>query len=97
MSMFNVRVELLHHADGNDYERLHARMRAQGFATAIVAANGSRYHLPPAEYVHVSAEATQQVRDRATRVAQAGLRAGLQCRVYVLQFVDWASYALEVA
>lgn len=97
MHHFNIRVELLHGATAQDYQHLHERMRINGFISVIAGRNGARAHLPPAEYVHVSASATQTVRDLAVKVVGTGLRGGVGLRVYVVQFVDWASHGLEAA
>jgi hypothetical protein len=49
MSRFTTRVEL-HQAIRDDYMQLHAEMQQRGFTTIIVADDGRRFHLPPAEY-----------------------------------------------
>ncbi|MFM0495574.1 hypothetical protein [Paraburkholderia caledonica] len=88
---FNIRVELLGGADGNDYAHLHERMGSNHFAPFIVADNKTVHHLPPAEYVHVSEGTALQVRDHANAIIASVLRAGLSYRTYVVEFVDWAS------
>ncbi|MFM0736555.1 hypothetical protein PQQ51_04800 [Paraburkholderia xenovorans] len=95
MDRFNVRVELLNGANGDDYGALHQRMMASGFATAVVADDGRTYHLPPAEYVHVADDGARSVRNAAIAVVSDGLRPGLAFRIYVVQFVDWASENLQ--
>ncbi|WP_396328839.1 hypothetical protein [Burkholderia anthina] len=96
-NMFNVRVELLNGATAKDYDDLHVRMRAAGFNTVIVANDRSIWHLPPAEYVHVSDGNARGVRDRIAIIVKGGLRFGLAYRTYVVQVVDWASENLVAA
>lgn len=96
LAMFNVRVELLNGAGPQDYEDLHARMRRGGCNTIIVANNKTRWHLPPAEYIHVADGVSAiAVRDRIRLVVTNGLRSGLGFRTYITQVVDWASDNLE--
>jgi hypothetical protein len=95
MMRFNVRVELLNGASAQDYENLHARMMVNAYAPFIVGDDGVKYELPPAEYVHVSDLELRMVRDRASAIIARGLRAGLQYRLYVLPFADWAGVNLE--
>ncbi|HDR8928321.1 TPA: hypothetical protein QDB26_005348 [Burkholderia vietnamiensis] len=98
LSLFNIRVELLNGANPQDYDDLHARMRRNGCNTVIVANNRTRWHLPPAEYVHVAeAVSAIAVRDKVRAIVQNGLRPGLGYRTYVTQIVDWASDNLEPA
>lgn len=97
MERFNVRVELLNGANGEDYSALHQRMTAGGFASVIVADDRSTYHLPPAEYVHVANGNARSVRNTAIAVVGNDLRVGLAFRIYVVQFVDWASENLQSA
>lgn len=58
MTRFMIRVELHNARLAAQYERLHALLAAQGIVNEIVADNGQRYQLPPAEY-HYSGNATQ--------------------------------------
>lgn len=96
LSMFNVRVELLNGAVSQDYEDLHLRMRRVGFNTVIVANNRTRWHLPPAEYIHVAeGVSTIAVRDQVRGIVTLGLRPGIGFRTYVTQVVDWASDNLD--
>lgn len=100
MKNFSIRVELLGRTIAADYEHLHARMRAAGFGTVIVSSDGSKAHLPPAEYVHSTTEAlatTKTVRNKASAAASTQLRAGLSHRVFVVQMADWASMNLQPA
>ncbi|CAE6806397.1 hypothetical protein R69619_05451 [Paraburkholderia nemoris] len=96
MKNFNTRVELIHDANGSDYAELHQRMSAAGFGTIIRFNNGQSAHLPPAEYVHStnSAVTAISIRDKAGEVVTAGLRPGLSFRLYVVEFVDWATHNL---
>ncbi|HVB16639.1 MAG TPA: hypothetical protein VNF04_08915 [Stellaceae bacterium] len=48
MAIFTTRVEL-HGADEDDYETLHAEMKARRF-TQTISASGKTYQLPTAEY-----------------------------------------------
>lgn len=91
MMRFNVRVELLGVTNIQDYEQLHARMLLNGYTPFIVGDDGRKWHLPPAEYVHVSDRQVRTVRDHAAAVVARGLRLGLNYRIYVVAFVDWAS------
>jgi|GEM_PF-2216114 len=95
MNRFNIRIELLNGANGDDYAALHQRMEASEFSTIILADDKTQWKLPPAEYVHVSTGTAQTVRDLAQAVASKGLRSGLGLRVYVVIFVDWASSGLD--
>ncbi|QBB69345.1 endoribonuclease GhoS [Pseudolysobacter antarcticus] len=72
MSRFTVRVEL-HAASEADYQRLHTAMAAQRFSRIITADDGSRHHLPTAEYDHQSTETVSQVCDRTYGIA-SGVR-----------------------
>jgi hypothetical protein len=49
MASFTIRVEL-HGATRDHYLRLHGQLAQRGITTTIVADNGAKYHLPPAEY-----------------------------------------------
>jgi hypothetical protein len=49
MARFTTRVEL-HNADSDDYEDLHKYMGEKGFSRTITSENGTKYHLPSAEY-----------------------------------------------
>ncbi|WP_116137198.1 hypothetical protein [Trinickia diaoshuihuensis] len=96
MKNFNIRVELIHDANGKDYAELHQRMSSAGFGTLIRLKNGQSAHLPPAEYVYStnSVETAMSVRDKAGAAVTTGLRAGLFFRLYVVEFVDWATHNL---
>lgn len=96
MKNFSVRVELLNDANGQDYADLHQRMRNSGFDTVIAFRDGSKAHLPPAEYVHSvnGLETVLQVRDRASNAVSIGLRFGLSYRIYAVEIIDWAGHNL---
>jgi hypothetical protein len=49
MAQFTVRVEL-HNANGDDYNVLHTAMESEGFSRFITSDQGTRYHMPWAEY-----------------------------------------------
>ncbi|MGU7842039.1 hypothetical protein ACV22V_21475 [Burkholderia sp. AW33-5] len=99
MKNFNIRVEIIHDANAKDYADLHQRMSSAGFGTVIRFKNGQSAHLPPAEYVYstAAAETAMGVRDKAGAVVSTGLRAGLSFRLYVVEFVDWATHNLIAA
>ncbi|MGX9838109.1 hypothetical protein ACH32B_19290 [Enterobacter dykesii] len=67
MTNFTVRVEL-HYADADDYERLHAEMKAQGFYRTILI-DDVRWELPTAEYSVVSDLTPEQVLSKAQAAA----------------------------
>lgn len=50
MKRFIIRVELHNARTAAQYERLHALLARHGIGNEIVADNGQRYRLPPAEY-----------------------------------------------
>ena len=60
MTMFMIRPEL-HRANEADYQKLHPLMAARGFLRQIVADDGRKFWLPPAEYVTVTAMSRDQV------------------------------------
>jgi hypothetical protein len=67
MAKFTTRVEL-HDADYDDYETLHAAMKAEGFTRTI--SNGNQeYYLPTAEYNREAALDKSQVLASAKRAA----------------------------
>lgn len=72
MADFMTRVEL--HGVRNDsevYENLHAAMERAGFSRRIRAADGTWYHLPPAQYAASGNHTIEFVRDTAASVAQS--------------------------
>lgn len=50
MTRFMIRIELHNARLAAQYERLHALLARHGMVNEIVADNGQRYRLPPAEY-----------------------------------------------
>jgi hypothetical protein len=68
MAQFTVRVEL-HNADDDDYEALHSAMKSEGFSRFIKSDDGTKYHLPPAEYVRSGELTRKQVLDSAKSAA----------------------------
>lgn len=70
MAEFFVRVEM-RGADRAEYEELHRRMQAAGFACQICAESGPTLQLPPAEY-HAILDTTnvEAVRDQALIIAR---------------------------
>lgn len=70
MSKYTVRVELHDNADERDYETLHAAMSRKGFSRYIVDADGTRYHLPHAEYNCDLEYDRNEVRDQAKGAAE---------------------------
>jgi hypothetical protein len=70
MTMFMVRPEL-HRANEADYQKLHPLMAARGMLRQIVADDGRKYWLPPAEYVTVTDMSRAQVLAAAKACAAA--------------------------
>ena len=68
MADFTVRIEL-HGASGEDYEKLHERMKVHGYAREVQGDDGKWYHLPTAEYVTTKALSSSQVRDEVRTVS----------------------------
>jgi hypothetical protein len=68
-----IRVEL-HYANEAHYEKLHTLMAARGMLRYIVADNGSKYLLPPAEYTTVTNSTRDQVVAAAKECAAAVIR-----------------------
>lgn len=79
MTNFTTRVEL-HDANGADYQNLHAAMQAEGFSRTIVSENGTRYHLPTAEYNFVGPLTRAEVLAKA-RAAAAKVRKSFEVLV----------------
>jgi hypothetical protein len=69
---YMIRVEL-HGASYAHYERLHVALAAKGVTNVIAGDNGSRYKLPPAEYIYGGRESVVQVRDAVYQVAASVL------------------------
>ena len=70
MANFLVRV-VLHGANNDNYESLHAKMEQLGFLRTIKGSDGIIYDLPHAEYSIVSAHSAGQVRDYVRGAADA--------------------------
>jgi hypothetical protein len=70
MTMFMIRPEL-HRANEADYQKLHPLMAANGMLRQIVADDGRRYWLPPAEYVTVTTKSRAEVLASAKACAAA--------------------------
>jgi hypothetical protein len=68
MATFTTRVEL-HGATRDDYETLHDAMEGEGFSRKIKGDDGTRYHLPEAEYTISGVLTRTDVLDRAERAA----------------------------
>ena len=68
MALFTVRVEL-HHAQGPDYEVLHAAMEQVGFSRSITGGDGHTYSMPWAEYNGSGNLTSAEVRDIAHTAA----------------------------
>lgn len=65
---YTVRVEL-HRATIDDYEQLHAAMKAAGFSRFITDRDNVKYHLPTAEYNYEGDASRDQVLEKARRAA----------------------------
>ncbi len=73
MANFTVRVELHSVSDLNhpSYTKLHAAMEKGGFSRTVLGSSGKRYHLPRAEYDFSSDLTREEVRDKASAIANA--------------------------
>jgi hypothetical protein len=69
MAQFTVRVEL-HHASQDDYDALHSAMEEEGFSRQIKSSDGTRYHLPTAEYNCTSNANRNEILSSATAAAR---------------------------
>jgi hypothetical protein len=91
MTRATARVEL-HLASAADYLALHGAMDSEGFSRIVVATDGSRYQLPPGEYVHASIGSLDDARTRAMR---ASTRTGRASSIFVAGWDgSWASQNL---
>lgn len=92
MNNFIIRV-LLHNADANDYLKLQQKLAALGAVDVILASDGKRYKLPPAEYVYSGNESAEVVRQVCVNTANA---IGKTCAVLVSQtsHVVWQGLAV---
>lgn len=70
MTMYIIRVEL-HGANAQQYHSLASKLAASGVRDVIIANDGSRYKLPPAEYVYSGSETLEQVVASVKRIANA--------------------------
>ncbi|MBD8241336.1 type V toxin-antitoxin system endoribonuclease antitoxin GhoS [Pantoea agglomerans] len=70
MARYIVRVEL-RGADSEDYENLHKKMEAKGYSREIQDGNGTRFHLPTAEYTTVKSSTAYNVREEVRGVASS--------------------------
>lgn len=78
MAQFIIRVVLHDNATWQDYNNLAAQMAAVGAVDVILADDGGRYRLPPAEYVMNGPATAVQARDLAANaVARVGKRYGV--------------------
>jgi hypothetical protein len=68
MPRFTVRVEL-HQAKAEDYEVLHTAMEGEGFSRFITSDDGTRFHMPWAEYNRESNITRDAVLESAKRAA----------------------------
>ena len=69
MPKFTTRVQLNGNPTWDDYTRLHAAMRAQGFSQAITDTQGAVYQLPHAEYNLESTLSRKEVLSSAKQAA----------------------------
>lgn len=70
MSRYTVRVELHNYPQESDYQKLHDGMAQRGFSRYIIDSEGTRYHLPLAEYNIESEEDKNEVLARAKIAAK---------------------------
>jgi len=68
MTSYTTRVEL-HDAESDDYTRLHAAMKKQGFTQTITSDKGTVYPLPTAEYNYIGDRTRSQVLEAAKQAA----------------------------
>lgn len=73
---YTVRIELHNDASAaNVYEALHIKMEEYGFTRTIVDYHGAKYHLPDAEYSHVSSDKTlDNILDSAVLATKATIK-----------------------
>lgn len=97
MSYFIARAEL-HGApqDSQEYDSLHRTMLSRGFYRTIAADDGSRFHLPPAEYSNFDGVDITEV---AARIQQAVVETGrgTGSTIIVHHADDWRGYRLASA
>jgi hypothetical protein len=84
MAKFITRVEL-HDARSDDYEVLHASMKAEGFERTITASDGTTYHMPTAEYFRQDNTATRM--DVLEAAKRAATKTQKTCGVIVTEAV----------
>lgn len=70
MAKFTIRVEL-HNATRIDYDDLAKRLARHSITDEILASDGKRYKLPPAEYNYVGNATLDQVYDTVKTVAES--------------------------
>lgn len=72
MALFTTRVQLNGNPGEEDYESLHAAMKAKGFSRFVKSDDGKRYHMPHAEYTRMGDLTRSQVLQDAN-AATAGV------------------------
>ena len=70
MARFLIRVEL-HSANELNYIQLHAAMAREGFSRVISSYNGTKYHLPTAEYTFDGSKILSNIYLSAERAAKS--------------------------
>lgn len=89
MPNYFTRVEL-HDATSNDYNQLHAAMKARGFYRAIIGHSGTKRALPTATYHKIALTGLViAVRDQATEAANT---TGCKSTVLSVEAANWAGH-----
>jgi hypothetical protein len=92
MSIFMIRVELHQARTAEQYQRLHQQLSRFGINNIIVADNGVRYRLPPAEYCY-SGNATRDQLLQAAKQCAASVDPSFAVVVTESTGVAWAGLA----
>lgn len=72
MAKFTTRVELYGNASWDDYERLHAAMKREGFYQTIsYEGDPTEWHLPSAEYNRGANLTTEEILNSARKAAES--------------------------
>ncbi|MET3382708.1 hypothetical protein [Variovorax paradoxus] len=92
MADFTIRVVLHDNATWQDYTNLASNMAARGMVDVIIADDGRRYKLPPAEYTYSGNATINQVRSSAV---DAAAKTGKRNAVLVTQATGRSWNGLE--
>lgn len=92
MSNFIIRV-VLHDASLTDYVSLQKKLAAFGVVDVVLATDGKRYKLPPAEYIYSGNESAEVVRQACVNTASS---TGRKFSVLVTQALNIVWHGLSV-